>query len=135
MYDKYYELSIKVYLINDIKKTDIYDHLSTFINYSFNKSQTLSCLHNSMGLKQYSYSGLYPIEKDGIYKANEIYEFLFRTYKYNMILEEIKCLNGLENKDFIITSVEQREWKHKNINYVDTLTPVIITLKNGRRYS
>jgi CRISPR-associated endoribonuclease Cas6 len=135
MNNKYYELHIKVYLINDIDKSDMYDKIAKFTNFSFNNSQILSCLHKSKGFKHISYSGLYPIEKDGVYKANEIYEFLFRSYKSDIIYEEQKCLEGLENDDFIVTSVICKVWDHKNIDYIDNLTPTILTMKSGQRWN
>lgn len=135
MLNKYEEVKVNLYLNNDIRSLEMYDKLSKFINLSFNNSQILSCLHQSTGLKHYSFSGLYPTEKDNVYKADEIYSFLFRSYDVKIINEFIKCMHGLENKDFIVTEVLLKTWKHKNIKYVDNLTPTIITLKHGVRWN
>lgn len=135
MNNKYYESEISVYLKQNIPSKDVYDKLSKFINFSFNNSQELSCLHKQSGFKHYSFSGLYPIEKDNIYKADEIYSFLIRSCDKKIITEIMKCMTNFKNEDFITTNTTLKEWDYKQINYVDNLTPTIITLKNGRRWN
>lgn len=134
--NSYYELRVNVYLNNDISMKEVYDKLANFINYSFNNSQTLSCLHLQKGFKGFSWSGLYPIEKDGVYKADEIYSFTIRTHSKNHKDEFIKCLNGLCNDDFIVTEVTVKQYEYKNIDYVDCLTPMIYTKsENNMRWN
>lgn len=131
---KYYEIQANIYLMQNISKEDIYDKLSNFINYSFNNSQILSCLHKDTGFKHFSYGGLYPIEKDGIYKADETYILTLRTYKTDIKNELIKCLDNLKNDDFVAIDVNSKDITHRDINYIDSLTPTIVTLKGGKRW-
>lgn len=135
MNKKYYEVEVSLYMNNDMHSSNMYDRLSRFINYSFNNSQMLSCLHQATGLKHYSFSGLYPIEKDNFYKADEIYSFLFRSYKKQIVDEFVKSLNNLKNDDFIVTNIKVRDWEHRDIKYVDNLTPTVFTLKDGMRWN
>lgn len=133
--NKYYEIKVSVYLENNIYSKDMYDKQANLINYSFNSSQILSCLHKRKGFKHYSFSGLYPVEKDYIYKADEIYNFLFRTYKKDIADEFIRVIQKTKNDDFVVTDVSLRIWQHKEINYVDNITPTVITLKDGIRWN
>ena len=135
MNKKYYEINIKVYLNNNIRSIDMYDKLSRFINFSFNNSQNLSCLHKSRGLKHYCFSGLYPVEKDNIYKADEIYSFMIRSYDKKITDEFFRIMNNFKNDDFIVTEITTKTWYHKNIEHIDNLTPTVFTLKNGQRWN
>lgn len=131
----YQEVTVSVYLNNNIRVIDMYEKLSRFINFSFNNSKLLSELHKNIGLKHYSYSGLYPIEQDSIYKADEIYSFIFRSYNNKIINEFITSMQTLENDDFIVTNVSTKRYKCKSIQFVDNLTPTIITLQDGIRWN
>ena len=131
MYNKYYELNINLYLLKNLLMQDSYQEISKLINYSFNKSKYLSKLHKEKDFKHYSFSGLYPIEKDKIYKANEIYCIIIRSYKKEIIDELIKCFMNLKNDTFVVTNTNYKEWlTNKQVNYVDSLTPTIIMLKD-----
>jgi len=131
----YYEIKINVYLINDIHCNDVYEKLSRLINLSFNNSQVLSCLHNRTGLKHYSFSALYPIELDRVYKADEIYTYLFRTYDSHIAKEYASSTINAKNEDFVVTDVVSKTWEHRDIQYVDNLTPTVFTLKDGMRWN
>jgi CRISPR-associated endoribonuclease Cas6 len=135
MNKKYHEVTVMVYLNNNIEFADVNEKISKLINYSFNNSQVLSCLHKSTGLKHYNFSWLYPIEKDKCYKADEIYSFLFRSHDIKLINEFIKCIDNIKNDDFIVTNVILKSWDYKEIDYVDNLTPTVITLKDGIRWN
>ncbi|MBU3092742.1 CRISPR-associated endoribonuclease Cas6 [Clostridium sp. CF011] len=132
---KYYEIEVSLYTNNDIHSSDMYEKLSRFINFSFHNSQMLSSLHKTTDFKHYSFSGLYPIEKDNIYKADEIYSFLFRSYKKGIIEEVATAIKGLKNYDFIVTNIKTKDWEHRDIKYIDNLTPAVITLKDGMRWN
>lgn len=135
MNKSYYELEIKVYNKDNMHEANMYEKLAKLNNFSFKNSQILSCLHTNKGLKHYSFSGLYPIEQDRVYKEDEIYSYLFRTYNENMAHEFLKCIKGIKNDDFVVTDVIIRSWKHRDIKYVDSLTPTVITLKDGLRWN
>lgn len=136
MYNKIHELTVTVYLKNDINVRDSYEKIATLINYSMNKSNELSILHKKGNeMKHYSSSGLYPIEFNKIYQADEVYSFLIRSYKKAIIDEFQICLNDLSNDDFNVIMITKKEYDKSNIEYVDTLTPTLITTKEMRCWS
>lgn len=135
MNKSYHEIKTSVYLNNNIHSSDMYEKLSNFINFSFNNSQVLSCLHKSKGFKHYSFSGLYPIERDYVYKSDEIYSFLFRTHDKEVANEFVKSIMNLNNDDFITTEVSLKTWNYENIKHIDNLTPTVFTLNNGLRWN
>ena len=133
MYNKINELVITVYLKQDISIKDSYEKIATLINYSMNQSNKLSILHTQGNeMKHYSLSGLYPIEKDMIYKADESYNFLIRSYKKEIINEFKHCLDNLSNEVFDVIMVNKKEYDKSNVEYVDTLTPTMITIKEQK---
>jgi CRISPR-associated endoribonuclease Cas6 len=93
----------------------------------------MSKLHKNKGFKHYSFSGMYPVEKDYVYKGDEIYNILIRSYNKTIIDEIQKCMVNLKNKDFVITNVEKREWVNKKIDFVDSLTPTVGILKRNNK--
>jgi CRISPR-associated endoribonuclease Cas6 len=127
MYNKIYELSISVYLNKNINQNDMYEKIAEFMNYSMNKSKLLSVLHKGKDLKHYSLSGLYPIETDRIYKADETYNFLIRSYKKDIINEFEYSLKSLSNEIFNVIMIIKKEYDKSNVQYVDTLTPTMMT--------
>lgn len=132
MYNKYYELRVSIYLLQNIHKNDVYEKIATLINYSFNNSQLLSDLHKAKGFKHYSFSGLYPIEMEGVYLQDEVYSFMIRTYKQDVVKELKKSLNQIQNDTFNVIDLQLKEYNNKNIKYIDNLTPTIITINSIR---
>lgn len=131
----YYDIKIMVYLLRDLHARDSYEQVSRFVNYSFNRSDKLSSIHKDKGLKGYSLSGLYPVENDYIYKQGNVYTATMRTYSKDIVNEVVKCLNNNHNDTIVVTSVVVNQCNEREIEFIDTLTPTIITLKSGERWN
>lgn len=129
---KYWETKVTVLIFNNLKLEDSYEKITDFINYSFHKSRFMSKLHKINTLKHYSVSGLYPIEKDRVYKAREMYTFIIRTPKEEINREISKCLTKMKNDNFVVFNVENKAYVNKKtITHIDTLTPVLVTMQSG----
>lgn len=134
MYNKIHELIITVYLKQDINVKDSYEEIATLINYSMNKSNELSVLHKKGNdMKHYSISGLYPVEMDRVYKSDESYNFLIRSYKKEIMKDFEQCLNNLSNDIFDVIMIVKKEYDKSNIDYIDTLTPTMVTVKEQQK--
>lgn len=129
--EKIYELKVTILLKEDLKLNDSYGEIGRFINYSMNKSDSLAELHKrGRTFKHYCFSSFYPCELDKIYKKENYYTFLIRSSKGNIINALKESLDGLENDIIETMDIENVEYKKSNIDYIDTLTPVIVTKDN-----
>ena len=72
---QYYNLKLSVILKKDISSEEAYEKLSNLISYTMLKDNNLKLLHEENKYKNYVFCNLYPIEKDSIYKCNNIYYF------------------------------------------------------------
>lgn len=126
----YYELLVKVYLLQDVKKEQCGCSLGRYINFSMQKDDMLKKLHLNSNLKHYCFSHLYPIEKDKVYKRNQIYQFRLRTSDADLFIRFQKVLSDLRNDTFITLTVEPFEKsRNKTIHAISTITPVITTIR------
>lgn len=133
--NKFYELQVSVMLLNDIPVKDSFESIANILNYSFHKSDFMTSIHKSIGLKGYSFSGLYPIEKDSVYKSNTSYTFIIRTVSQTINNEIKVCLMGTENANMIVYDIQSIIRNNSYIDYVDTLTPAISTMNNSKRWN
>lgn len=133
--NKFYELQVSVLLLKDIQVKDSYESLSKILNYSFNKSEYMTVIHKNKGLKGYSFSGLYPIEKGSVYKKYTIYSFIIRTTSQTINNEVLLCLKGIKNESYAISEIGTVVRNSSVIDYVDCITPAIVTLNNGKRWN
>ena len=131
MNEKILELRISVYLKNDLKLNNMYEEVSKLVNYSMEGSDYLSDIHKKQKtFKHYCISGLYPTERDRIYKCDNVYNFMIRSYNTKLIKNLQKCLMNIENNMFVVMSIDLFIYNKSNIEYVDTLTPAIIIKDN-----
>lgn len=121
------ELRVTVYIKQDLKSRNSFEEIGKLVNYSMNKNDNMKKLHlKKKSFKHYCLSGLYPVDK--IYKEDECYTFMIRSYKKDMINNLQKCLDGLENDVFVVIDTQIKVYKYSNnIKYIDTITPTIIT--------
>lgn len=129
--EKFNEIKVKVYLLKDINKRDCGEKIGELINQSMLKNPVLQKLHLRNGYKFYCFDYLYPIEKDGIYKANNIYEFRIRGL---VNLNEINmCINKMRNKNMVVLTTEKILLKNQMIKSVKNITPMVSTItENGK---
>lgn len=77
------------------------------------------------------FCNLYPIEKDGIYKAGNIYTFQIRTIDFKLGLKIKQVLNNFQNEEFKVIVSDLESSTQRKINTLATLTPAIITSDKG----
>lgn len=81
---KVYELKIKLYTLKDIPVDDMLSIESDYIDSALALSDEWLTYHENTGYKMYTYNGLYPLERSGIYKKDSIYTMTIRTVKYEL---------------------------------------------------
>ena len=128
---QYYNIKVAVLLKNDTQTFENYEKISKLISASMLKDQTLKQLHEENRYKNYVFCNLYPIEKDGIYKAGNIYTFQIRTIDFKLGLKIKQVLNNFQNEEFKVIVSDLETSTQRKINTLATLTPAIITSDKG----
>ena len=128
---QYYNIKVAVLLKNDTQAFENYEKISKLISASMLKDQALKQLHEENRYKNYVFCNLYPIEKDGIYKAGNIYTFQIRTIDFKLGLKIKQVLNNFQNEEFRVIVSDLETSTQRKINTLATLTPAIITSDKG----
>ena len=128
---QYYNIKVVVLLKNDTQAFENYEKISKLISASMLKDQTLKQLHEENRYKNYVFCNLYPIEKDGVYKAGNIYTFQIRTIDFKLGLKIKQVLNNFQNEEFKVIVSDIETSTQRKINTLATLTPAIITSDKG----
>ena len=76
---QYFELICTAYIKKDLSFKDSFETLAKYISYSMAQDETLLKLHNKNSFKYYTFSNLYPPQKDKIYHKNNTYSFTIRS--------------------------------------------------------
>lgn len=128
---QYYNIKVAVLLKNDTQAFENYEKISKLISASMLKDQTLKQLHEENRYKNYVFCNLYPIEKDGVYKAGNIYTFQIRTIDFKLGLKIKQVLNNFQNEEFKVIVSDLESSTQRKISTLTTLTPAIITSDKG----
>lgn len=128
---QYYNIKVAVLLKNDTQAFENYEKISKLISASMLKDQTLKQLHEENRYKNYVFCNLYPIEKDGVYKAGSIYTFQIRTIDFKLGLKIKQVLNNFQNEEFKVIVSDIETSTQRKISTLATLTPAIITSDKG----
>lgn len=126
-----FNLKIAVLLKQNIKNEETYEKISNLISYAMLKDKNLKDIHEKNTFKNYVFCSLYPIQKDGIYKQNNIYLFDLRSLEFEKIIKLKQVMTDLENDHFKIIQINLQTHEKIKINKLITLTPAIITTTKG----
>ncbi|EHI57524.1 MAG: CRISPR-associated endoribonuclease Cas6 [Hungatella hathewayi] len=126
-----FEIRIKIFTLQSISKEDSYAAVTDFIDGVLIENEVWEQMHNENCYKQYCFNGLYPIEKEGIYKREQVYQFIVRStnkdlieyLSYNLPKHENNLMKGL--------TCENRMISKKHITSLYSITPVIVKGKNN----
>ena len=128
---QYYNLKLSVILKKDIRAEEAYEKLSNLISYAMLQDNNLKLLHEENKYKNYVFCNLYPVEKDSIYKCNNVYYFDIRGIDLKMLMKLKQVLNVAENENFKVIQASFETSMQRKITKLITLTPVIITTEIG----
>jgi CRISPR-associated endoribonuclease Cas6 len=133
---KYFELKCVAYIKQNIQLNDSFDILSSYINFSLTKDESLKKLHEENSFKNYCFGNFYPIEKDKIYKAGKTYEFIIRSLDEEFIYKLQKYLReNINNSHLQVLQATKKEVKQFFISELYTVTPTITTVKDENNKS
>ena len=126
-----YNLKVIVLLKHNLKNEETYEKISNLISYAMLKDKNLKEIHEKNTYKNYVFCSLYPVQKDGIYKQNNIYSFDLRGLEFSKIMKLKQVLANVENEYFKIIQINLQNHEQIEINKLVTLTPAIITTPKG----
>ncbi|WP_294353584.1 CRISPR-associated endoribonuclease Cas6 [uncultured Clostridium sp.] len=125
----FYELKIKINLLNNIYLEDVSFVLGVFINNSLLKNSILKKIHEEKRYK-YVYDSLYPIEKDKIYKKGNTYTFRIRSISIQLLNKIAMVIFNHEYNGVRAIDVDLINSSIDKINEIYTLKPFIVTIDN-----
>ena len=124
-----YELLIGVNLKKNVTLKDMSEEMSKSINILFLTNDRLKELHERNEYKLYTYSGLFPLEKDKLYKKGIEYLFKIRFLRKDMAREFEDLLYDVENPLFkTLRVVSSSRNITGQVEKLYTLTPAVITM-------
>lgn len=128
---KVYEISLKVFLLNDIKIENSQEKIGEIIDLALGKQAEFLKLHEENSFKYYCFNSFYPLELDGIYKSNKVYTVKIRTISKELAQYFNEALAKEYSKYIKGLVAEVRILPQKHIEKLYTITPLIIKTENG----
>lgn len=127
---KIVQLYLKVFLLKPISQKDSLAKIASFIDQVLVKDEHWKNLHIENKFKNYTYASFYPLEKDGVYQKEKVYQIMIRGLDRELMMYLAENLPKHENiwmKGLIcnISLLSQ-----KQISSIYSLTPVIVKSKN-----
>ena len=126
-----YNLSIKVYLLNDIYLNKMQQSIAKAIDLALGKDVKFLQFHNSIGYKFYCFNGLYPLEQDEIYKQDNIYTFQLRTIDIELAKYLMNEIKDIVTDDIKVLKCDLNIIPKKHIDKIFSITPILIKSDKG----
>lgn len=126
-----YEIRLKVYILRDIPLAEMLTKEAEYIDSALAQNEKWLEYHETNCYKYYSFGGLYPVEKDGIYKKDRIYTITVRTVDMELAQYFSKTLKDYHISSIKGLTVENRVLPKKVIEEIYSLTPVIQKTEGG----
>ena len=124
-----FEINLKLFLLKDIEYKNVYTKISHFIDSALAKNSQLLNIHNSNMFKNYVYNAFYPIEKEQLYKKDNIYAIQIRTVDKKIADYFSFILKNHYNEDMKGLTVDIKVVPRKVLGNIYSLSPVL--LKNN----
>lgn len=126
-----FELRLKVYTLVDINLEEVLLAEAEYIDSAFALDDEWLRFHENNEYKNYTFSGLYPLAKDGIYKKDNVYTITIRTVDSRLEQYMRKTLANHYTDKMKGLTITSRIIPKKFINQLYTLTPVIQKYDGG----
>lgn len=127
---KYYEVMAITYLQEDIHFKESSYRISKYISKAMALDEISLDRHLEKGFKHYVFSGLFPIEKEKVYKAGRIYIFRLNTLDYEFADLMNKNLSKAEDNYIKVVATQKKICNVSYINQIYTATPAVVTLED-----
>ena len=116
-----FEIRLKVFLLKDIPLSKMLTAEAYFIDSVLTKDQEWLTYHETNQYKLYCMNGLFPLERDGIYKKEQIYTITIRTVEAELARYFAKELSNHSSNQMKGLIAERRIVPRKMISEIYTL--------------
>lgn len=131
---KVYNLRLDVFLYQDIPDCKTCEKLAALIDATLKIDAVYRDFHeDGTRFKMYSFSKMFPYEKDNIYKKGNLYHFAIRTVDEQLAEYLSNNLPGMMVKEMICVKLDISVIKRQHISKIYTMTPAVIKCK-GQGY-
>ena len=126
-----YQIRIKLFMLENVPAVKMHTKVAAWIDKGLAMDKAMLEFHNKNEFKYYCFDLPYPVEKDGVYKKENIYTVTIRTIKPELAkyFNEV-CVNQFTPEIKGLVS-EARILPKKMISKIYTLTPAIMKSDNG----
>ncbi|MEA4827393.1 MAG: CRISPR-associated endoribonuclease Cas6 [Clostridium sp.] len=126
------ELTLKVFLLKNIRREDALEKISELIDKSLAKNKKFLEFHTSNKFKNYTYNSFFPVETSTrLYKEGNIYSIKIRTIDEELVDYFKKSLVN-EYTDYIkALTIESKIIDKRYIENIYSITPCIINTDKG----
>jgi CRISPR-associated endoribonuclease Cas6 len=128
---KVFQIRVKLYLLQEINVIDIQERLCSLLDETLSNDSYLLELHQENKYKNYTFSQLFPIEPDKLYKKGKIYTLTIRTVNPSLTKYFSEILPDFSNDYFKGLEVENICINQKILEKIYSITPCIIKDKQG----
>lgn len=130
-----YEITLKIFAIQDIPVPLIYGELTKYIDGYLGQSAYFSEFHQRRSIKGYNFDLPIKIEKGmKIYRKDQIYQFRIRTVDKELLSYLLDGIADYKTDAIKGLTRAVKQIPHKSIASVWTLTPVILKNADGKGY-
>lgn len=131
---KYFELTCKIFIKNNIHYKESFHAISKYLNYSLGQDEHYGKMIRNSTFRPYCFGGFYPIQKDKIYKKGDTHQFTIRSIDealVDILIENMRA--NINNKDFQVVDVKKLVKTQFQINEIYSATPVIVSSEKNEK--
>lgn len=125
------QIRLKTELKEDINHKDVQEIICKFFDTNLIKSINMEKFHYENKYKFYCFDGLYPVEKDKIYKKGKNYSITVRTLSLKLGEFFANQLINSNNKFLKVLSSQIKIIPQKHIEKIYSVTPAILKSDKG----
>ncbi|TYQ16310.1 UNVERIFIED_CONTAM: CRISPR-associated endoribonuclease Cas6 [Acetivibrio alkalicellulosi] len=132
---KYYELTATAHLNEDIAFDYAGAEIGHLLSRTMLKLPELRRLHKENTFKHYCFGSFFPIEKEKVYKKGNVYTFKVRTLNEDFSECVRKNIKSIKDSKINILAVEASQRNRRYLSNIYSVTPVVVTLDENKRWT
>lgn len=123
---KVFQIVAKVFLLEQIKQQDALNVIASYLDSAMVSDSEWRNLHMENCYKDYCYSAFSPVEKDGVYKGDQLYSFKLRTVDERLAEFFLNRLPRIDTPVLKGLVCDVQIIPRRHITELYSLTPVIV---------
>lgn len=128
---KVYEMHLKLFLLKNVHFEEARETICKLIDKSLLKDEQMKKFHEKNKYKFYTFNSFYPLEKDKLYKAGNIYTILIRTIDENLVKHFKTYLVNEYTEELKALTIKERVIPKRVIEKIYTISPAVMKCEKG----